>query len=151
MNLDNRVLAIAVIIVVLAGAAGFYLMSRGGLEFIDGYAIANPVGGGGVFLTVKNNNDQTVCLVKAEFPDYPDAKVELHQTVIDERGIAKMQPVEKICAEPGGLIELKHGGYHIMFYNVKLDPGTTLKVKLYFDNGDELLVEVPVKAKGSMG
>lgn len=151
MSIDVKTLVIAAAIIIVVAVAGFYMISRGGLEFIDGYAIANPVGGGGVFLKVKNNYDQTVCLVKAEFPDYPDAKVELHQTVIDENGIAKMQPVDKICAEPGGLIELKHGGYHIMFYNANLEPGTTLKVKLYFDNGDELVVEVPVKAKGSMG
>ena len=81
-------------------------------------------------------------------PDNPDAVVELHQTVIDQRGVAKMEPVDKICAGPGEDLVLKHGGYHIMIMNTKLQPGTTIKLVLTFDNGDKMTVELPVKAKG---
>ncbi|MEB3860820.1 MAG: copper chaperone PCu(A)C [Desulfurococcales archaeon] len=146
--MDAKVIAGIVALVVVAGLASYMLASRGGgLEFIDGYAIALPMGGG-AFMTIHNGYKDTVCLVKAEIPSMPDARVELHQTVVDENGIARMQPVEKICAGPGENLELKHGGYHIMILDTKLEPGSTLELVLYFDNGDTLTVTLPVKAKG---
>ena len=146
--MNAKVIAGIVALVVVAGLASYMLASRGGgLEFIDGYAIALPMGGG-AFMTIHNGYKDTVCLVKAEIPSMPDARVELHQTVVDENGIARMQPVEKICAGPGENLELKHGGYHIMILDTKLEPGSTLELVLYFDNGDTLTVTLPVKAKG---
>lgn len=146
--MDAKVIAGIVALVVVAGLASYMLASRGGgLEFIDGYAVALPMGGG-AFMTIHNGYKDTVCLIKAEIPNMPEAKVELHQTVVDENGVARMQPVEKICAGPGENLELKHGGYHIMIMNAKLEPGSTLELVLYFDNGDTLTVTLPVKAKG---
>ena len=117
------------------------------ITVVNAKAIALPMGGG-AFMKIINGYPDPVCLVKAELSGHPEARVELHRTIIDDRGVAKMQPVEKICIEPGGSVELKHGGYHIMIMDVKLQEGSTILIKLYFDNGDIVDVDVPVKPKG---
>ena len=146
--MDFKVIAGIVFLIALAGIASYMLASRsGGLEFVDGYVVSLPMGGG-AFMTIHNGYSSTVCLVKAEIPSMPDARVELHQTVVDENGVARMQPVDKVCAGPGENLELKHGGYHIMIFNAELEPGSTVELVLYFNNGDTLTVSLPVKAKG---
>ncbi len=146
--MDKMVIIVAVAFIVIGFVAGYYLLGgSGGLEFKDGYAVATAMGGG-AFMTIHNGYNYRVCLVKAEAPDLPGAKVELHKTTVDERGVARMEPVEKICAGPGEDLVLKHGGYHVMIMNADIEPGSTLRLVLYFDNGDTLTVELPVKRMG---
>ncbi len=137
----------AVGIVYASGSLGLGREYNNTITVVNAKAIALPTGGG-AFMKIINGYPERVCLVKAELAGYADAKVEIHKTVVDERGVARMQPVDEICIEPGGYVELKHGGYHIMIMNARLEEGSTITLKLYFDNGDTVTVEAPVKAKG---
>ena len=68
--------------------------------------------------------------------------MELH-TMSMEGNVMKMREIKAIDIPANGKIELKSGGLHLMFIDLKeqLKPGSTIKVKLKFEKAGE--VEVP--------
>ncbi len=96
--------------------------------------------GGGVFLDIYNGLDREICLVSADILDVDGEKVMIHQTIM-EGGVEKMVMVDKICIGPKTTVKLERGGYHIMVMNTDLKNFETIKVKLIFDDGEEVIVE----------
>lgn len=103
-----------------------------------------PVGGG--FLTVTNTGvtaDRLVS-VTAGVSD----KVELHEMSM-EGGIMKMRALDGgITVPAGGKVELKPGGYHVMFIGLKapLEAGKSFKGTLIFEKAGPVEVEFQVEA-----
>jgi len=103
---------------------------------------AAKVAGG--YLTITNTGSEPDRLVggSADFA----GKVEVHEMKMDG-GTMIMRPVKGgLEIPPGGSVELKPGGYHVMFMGLgeQLKAGETLKVKLMFKNAGEVEVEFPV-------
>lgn len=73
--------------------------------------------------------------------------VELH-TMSMEGNVMKMREIKGIDIPANGKVELKSGGLHLMFIDLKeqLKPGSTINVKLKFEKSGE--VEVPFKVMG---
>lgn len=74
-------------------------------------------------------------------------KAELHQSV-KEGEVMRMQPVEGgLEIPPGGKVELKPGGYHIMLIGLKRDlkPGDRISVVLEFEKSGRITVQAEVK------
>ena len=73
--------------------------------------------------------------------------MELH-TMSMEGNVMKMREINAIEIPANGKVELKSGGLHLMFIDLKeqLKPGSTIKVKLKFEKAGE--VEVPFKVMG---
>ena len=73
--------------------------------------------------------------------------MELH-TMSMEGNVMKMREIKGIDIPANGKVELKSGGLHLMFIDLKeqLKPGSTIKVKLKFEKAGE--VEVPFKVMG---
>ena len=73
--------------------------------------------------------------------------MELH-TMSMEGNVMKMREIKAIEIPANGKVELKSGGLHLMFIDLKeqLKPGSTIKVKLKFEKAGE--VEVPFKVMG---
>ena len=73
--------------------------------------------------------------------------MELH-TMSMEGNVMKMREIKSIEIPANGKVELKSGGLHLMFIDLKeqLKPGSTIKVKLKFEKAGE--VEVPFKVMG---
>ncbi len=73
--------------------------------------------------------------------------MELH-TMSMEGNVMKMREIKGIDIPANGKVELKSGGLHLMFIDLKeqLKPGLTIKVKLKFEKAGE--VEVPFKVIG---
>lgn len=96
------------------------------------------------FLTLVNNTDKSLKLVAAK-SDIAE-RVELHNH-IHEDGMMKMREVESISVSGNSTTKLQPGSYHVMFLGLKqpLNEGETVKIKLYFDNGDEVSISAPVK------
>jgi copper(I)-binding protein len=67
--------------------------------------------------------------------------------------VMKMRQVKDIAVPAGGAVELKPGGLHLMFMNIKapLAAGETVPVKLKFAKAGELEVKMPVNAMGTQG
>ncbi len=57
----------------------------------------------------------------------------LHQS-LEENGVARMLPVDSLEIPPGGSVELKPGGYHVMLMGLKapLKKGGMLMLQLQF-------------------
>ncbi len=79
-------------------------------------------------------------------------EVQLHEMAMDGN-VMKMRQVKDIPVPTNGAVELKPGGLHLMFMNIKapLAAGETVPVKLKFAKAGEVEVKMPVNAMGQHG
>ena len=87
-------------------------------------------------------------LVGGSFP--LAAKVEVHEMRM-EGDVMRMKPVEGgLEIGPGATVELKPGGYHLMFMDLKepLKEGETIKGTLVFEKAGSVAVEYAVRGMG---
>ena len=105
------------------------------------------VAGGFLKIDNKGNADQ---LLGASSP--AAGEVQLHEMAMDGN-VMKMRQVKDIPIPAGGSVELKPGGYHLMFMNLKgpFVAGQTVPVKLKFAKAGEMEIKLPVNAVGSSG
>lgn len=130
--------------------AGLVLTS--GLSFAKGMSVDSPyvreVPPGQMtsasFLTLKNDSDKEVALVKA-VSDVAQ-NVELHAHVPKD-GMMEMRQVEKISVPANGETELKPGGFHIMLIGLtrKIKDGDMIDISLEFDDGSKQAIKAEVK------
>ena len=108
-------------------------------------AAGQPTGGG--FMTFVNGGG-TDRLVSASAA--VSESVELHEMKMDGN-VMKMRQVEGIELGGGKTVELKPGGYHVMFVGLKapLKAGASFPMKLRFEKAGEVTVEVKVEAPGA--
>ena len=103
----------------------------------------------GGFMKIENKGaaDQ---LVSASSP--VAGEVQLHEMAMDGN-VMKMRQVKDIAVPAGGEVELKPGGLHLMFMNIKapLTAGESVPVKLKFAKAGEVEVKMPVNAMGNPG
>jgi copper(I)-binding protein len=103
----------------------------------------------GGFMKIENKGaaDQ---LISASSP--VSGEVQLHEMAMDGN-VMKMRQVKDIPVPAGGAVELKPGGLHLMFMNIKapLTAGETVPVKLKFAKAGEVEVKMPVNAMGAHG
>ncbi|MFD5227671.1 copper chaperone PCu(A)C [Streptomyces qaidamensis] len=69
------------------------------------------------------------------------------QVTVHETVDGAMQEVKSLKIPAGGRLELKSGGDHLMFEQLKRKPkeGQTVSVELHFAHSDPVKVEIPVK------
>jgi copper(I)-binding protein len=103
----------------------------------------------GGFMKIENKGaaDQ---LISASSPVSGD--VQLHEMTMDGN-VMKMRQVKEVVVPAGATVELKPGGLHLMFMNIKapLTAGDTVPVKLKFAKAGEVEVKMPVNAMGAHG
>ena len=109
-------------------------------------AAGQPTGGGFMKLINAGGNDKLLS-VSAEV----SKSVELHEMKM-EGDVMKMRQVEGIELPAGQTVELKPGGYHVMFIGLKapLKAGESFPMKLKFEKASEVTVSVSVGAAGEM-
>jgi copper(I)-binding protein len=109
-------------------------------------APGQQVAGGFMKIENKGTADQ---LVYASSP--VAGEVQLHEMSMDGN-VMKMRQVKDIAVPANGAVELKPGGYHLMFLNLKgpFNAGQTVPVKLKFAKAGEVEVKLPVNAVGAM-
>jgi copper(I)-binding protein len=116
------------------------------IDIDNPYARATPphTVNSATFFNIVNNTDKNVELVAAK-SDVAE-RTELHNHV-NEDGMMKMRQVEKVMINAHGQTTLQPGGYHVMLLGLKapLIEGQTINLTLYFDNGDEVKLTVPVQ------
>ena len=96
------------------------------------------------FLAITNNSDKDLKLVAAS-SDIAE-RVELHSHTMSD-GMMKMRQVDDVAIAANTTVELKPGSFHVMFFGLKapLVEGESVELKLYFNNGDEIIVDAPIK------
>lgn len=102
-----------------------------------------------MFVTLKNTGASNRALVSAA--SRAAKVVELH-THIDDGGIMRMRPIEKIDLKAKQSTILKPGGLHIMLIGLRrpLEVGTTVQIDLEFDDGSTKPVVAPIKSVMAM-
>ena len=72
--------------------------------------------------------------------------MELH-TMSMEGNVMKMREVKSINVPANGVVDLKHGGLHLMFLNIKapFTAGSTVPVKLKFAKAGDVEIKLPVE------
>ena len=135
----------------LAGMAQAQNAKVGGVQIENAYTRATVPGqmAAGGFMKIENKGaaDQ---LISASSP--VAGEVQLHEMAMDGN-VMKMRQVKDIVVPAGGAVELKPGGLHLMFMNIKapLAAGETVPVKLKFAKAGEVEVKMPVNAMGNPG
>jgi copper(I)-binding protein len=116
----------------------------------DGMAMAATVNTGG-YMTIANSGAETDYLIGASAASDVAGTVELH-TVVEENGVMKMNPVERIEVPAGGEATLKPGSFHVMFIGVQkeLKPGDTVKLNLTFEKAGSVEVDAVVRPANPM-
>ncbi len=123
----------------------------GSVEIEHAYTRATVPGqmAAGGFMKIENKGkaDQ---LISASSP--VAGEVQLHEMAM-EGNVMKMRQVKDIPVPAGGAVELKPGGLHLMFMNIKapLAAGETVPVKLKFAKAGDVEVKMPVNAMGAHG
>lgn len=108
-----------------------------------------PVAGG--FMVVTNSGKDADTLIGGTFE--AAGRVEVHEMAMDGE-VMKMRPLVNGLAVPaGGSVELKPGGFHIMFMDLKqpLKEGTTVKGTLQFKTAGAVPVEYKIESLGAKG
>ena len=77
-------------------------------------------------------------------------RTEVHEMAVDGNGVMTMRPVDGLEIPGGGEVELKPGGYHIMFLEVTdaKKKGETFAGSLTFEKAGTIEVEFSVDAIG---
>ena len=106
-----------------------------------------PTGGGYLSLDNKGRDDKLVSATAAVA-----ASVELHSMSM-EGDVMRMRQVDGIALPTGKKVELKPGGFHIMFVGLKtpLKAGDKFPLKLKFEKAGEVEVIVNVEAPKAAG
>ncbi|GAA0522529.1 MAG: copper chaperone PCu(A)C [Pigmentiphaga sp.] len=104
-----------------------------------------PAGGGFLKLTNKGADDKLIA-VRADI----SATAELHTMQMDG-DIMRMRQVDGIALPAGQTVELRPGGYHIMFMRLKapLKEGTSFPATLVFEKAGEVKVDFKVEPAGA--
>ena len=105
----------------------------------------------GGYLTVTNNGGQADRLVggSAAFA----GKVEIHEMAVVD-GVMRMASIKDgLEIAPGATVELKPGGYHVMFMGLTEAPkaGGNVSVTLDFQRAGAVTLEMPVRPIGADG
>ncbi len=132
----------------VAGPSG-----AGDLELEGAYARAmlpgQPVGGG--FVTIKNTGDEDDRLVSASSP--AAGAVELHEMAMQGE-VMKMRKIDDGIPVPAGeTVELRAGGLHMMFMQVKTPfaEGDAVPVTLTFEKAGDIELTLPVTSAAPGG
>ena len=110
-------------------------------------AAGQPTGGGYLSLDNKGRDDKLVSATAAV-----SASVELHSMSM-EGDVMRMRQVDGIALPTGKKVELKPGGFHLMFVGLKapLKAGDKFPMKLKFEKAGEVEVMVNVEAPKAAG
>lgn len=122
-------------------------VKAGDLEIYAPRAMAGMTGQTtGGFLTIRNTGTTADRLLGASCG--AAAMTEVHETVMDG-DVMRMRKVQAIEIPAGGMVELKHGGYHIMLMDLKQDvkAGETTTCTLKFENAGEVTVTLNVMSR----
>ena len=143
-----KALALGILSLGICGSLMAQNATVGPIKIENAYTRATAPGQqvAGGFLKIENKG-ATDQLISASSP--VAGEVQLHEMAMDGN-VMKMRQVKDIAVPANGAVELKPGGLHLMFMNIKtpLAAGETVPVKLKFAKAGEVEVKMPVNAMG---
>src|SRR5258708_28829090 len=149
MNCRCFVLATFFVLAALPALAHDYKL--GALEISHPWTRATPptaqAGGGFLVLTNTGTTPDRLVAVKSPAAD----KAEIHEMKMDGN-VMRMRELDKgLEIPPGATVELKPGGFHIMFMGLKAPfaKDTKVPLTLVFEKAGSIDVELPSAAMGA--
>jgi len=147
----SRPIALAFLALLLGAPAFAQDYRLGALEIAQPWTRATPptAPSGGGFLTITNKGATADRLIAVRSP--VSNKVEIHEMKMDGN-VMRMRALDKgLEIPPGATVELKPGGFHIMFMELKAPfaRDTKVPVTLVFEKAGSIDVELRVAAMGA--
>lgn len=138
-------------VAVVASSGNAADVKVGALQITAPWARATPQGAsvGGGYLTITNTGTTPDRLTGGSTP--VSERLEVHEMTMDN-GVMKMRPVTGgLEIKPGQTVELKPGGYHLMFPGLKqhLQQGHTFKATLSFEKAGNVDVTFDIMSMGA--
>jgi copper(I)-binding protein len=129
------------------------VVKSGTLTIEQPWSRATPGGAkvGGGYVRITNTGQTEDRLIGGSFS--LAGRVEVHEMRM-EGDVMRMKPVEGgLAIKPGGTVELRPGGYHLMFMDLKepLKEGQTVKGTLVFEKAGAVELEYSVRSMGGQG
>ena len=151
MKSKGLVLAAALMLIAGPGIAETYKV--GPIQIEQPWARATPKGAtiGAGYMKITNTGTEPDRLVGGSVSFA--GRFEVHSMTM-EQGVMKMREVKDgLEIKPGETVELKPGGYHVMFVDLKapLKQGEDVTVTLKFAKAGTVEVKYPVEAMGAGG
>lgn len=147
----SRLAYTAVAALALSGAAGAQNYTAGPLKIEQPWTRATPAGakvaGGYVAVTNTGSAPDRLLGGSSEIA----GKVEIHEMAMNN-GVMTMRGLpDGVELKPGAKVEMKPGGYHIMFMDLKrqLKEGEKVKGTLTFEKAGPVPVEFSVQSVGA--
>ncbi len=128
-------------------------VKAGDLVISQAWSRATPGGAkiGGGYLTIENKGSAPDRLIGGSTD--VAGKVEVHEMAMNN-GVMTMRPLDDgLAIEPGKVVKLAPGGYHLMLLNLKgpLKKGEKLPVTLEFEKAGKVTVSFDVEGVGAQG
>ncbi|HXW25932.1 MAG TPA: copper chaperone PCu(A)C [Xanthobacteraceae bacterium] len=144
-------LILAAALMLAAGPGAAEPLKVGAIEIDQPWARATPRGAttGAGYMKIVNTGTEADRLVGGSVAFA--SRLEVHSMTMDQ-GVMKMREVAGgLEIKPGETVELKPGGYHVMFVDLKapLKQGDRVKVTLTFAKAGSIAVDYPVEAVGA--
>lgn len=145
VDFRRAAVGLACLLALCGGAAA----EAGGISVSAPWTRPASVGGVGVGYMLVTNNGSGDDVLLGGSSDAAES-VEVHETTIDDKGVASMHQLDAVEIKRGQSIELKPAGMHVMFIGLKqpLTEGGVLKAKLKFKNAGDVDVDFAVNAAG---
>jgi len=101
------------------------------------------------FLTINNMSSSELIITGVTSDTIP--RIEVHESVIKD-DVATMVKHNELSIAAGEMLELKHGGFHLMLMDLTepVVAGKPLSITLHTSQGD-IKLDIPVKMPGSHG
>lgn len=151
MTLLKSLLSASLVSIALINGALAAEIAIGDITVSNAWTRATPPNAmaGGGFLVITNKGTAGDKLVAASAPI--TARTELHEMAVID-GVMKMRQMESGIPVPAGAtVELKPGGLHVMFMDIKqpLKEGETLPITLTFEKAGTVTVDMPIAKIGA--
>ena len=106
---------------------------------------------GAAYMTIRNTGTDAVTLTGLRTGIAMMPKIHLSST--DANGVSTMAPAGDIKIAPGEAVTLQPGGLHVMLMKLQgpMEKGARILLTLVFDDGGEVMVEVPILGIAARG
>ena len=146
-------LGVALLIAPFAASASAEEIKAGDLVISQGWSRATPGGAkiGGGYLTVENKGTAPDRLIHVAGD--VAGKIEVHEMAM-KNGVMTMRPVDNgLTIEPGKIVKLAPGGFHLMMFDLKnpLKQGDKVPVVLEFEKAGKVTLSLDVEGIGAQG
>ena len=132
--------------VILATSLAAYAQRSADIEITAAWARPTVAGqmGTGAFMQLMSRDGARLLGASSDVAGV----VEIHEMAM-EGNVMRMRPIRMLDLPPGGTVELKPGGHHIMLMDLKrpLAVGEKIKVNLQLETRDKKLVTQPIEVE----